>query len=253
MAEARAAVREMVATLDDRWTRLISAEELALTAGRYIDAGSADASDGVELLTADTTGGRKLALLRVARISKGTPGRVRAALAGLSTPPDELWIDLRGNLGGSFSAAVEIAGIFLAREQRIVAVRRRNGPLEVFNALEDGNTEMPLHLLVDRNTASAAEVLVGALRDNDRADLRGERTYGKGVIQTVVKLSDGSALEVTVARYETPSGRSINKSGFEPDVQLSSCAAQLPASESTSRAEAERGLVLSVRESSSAK
>jgi C-terminal processing protease CtpA/Prc len=237
MEQARGAIREMLVDLDDRWTRLISPEELELTSLRYTNGATSDVSDGIELIA---EGG--VVLLRIGRMGARTPERVRAALAGLAAPPAELWLDLRGNLGGSFQAAVGVASLFLSKGQRVVSVRRRVGIPETFDAIEDGPfAVVPLHILVDRNTASAAEVLVGALRDNGRADLRGERTYGKGVIQTVVKLNDGSALEITVARYETPAGRSINQLGFEPDVPLV-CAAQMPVDERTSRTEAQRGL-----------
>lgn len=264
MEDARVAVRELLAALDDRWTRLISPDELALTARRYTDRDAStdadDRSDGVVLLTERGADGRTIALLRIGRMGARTPERVRAALRPLLEQlPSELWLDLRGNLGGSFASAVEVGRLFLRGGQRVVAVRRRAGPVEPFEALEDGPlAQLPLHVLVDRNTASAAEVLAGALRDNDRADLRGERTYGKGVIQTVAKLPDGSALEITVARYETPAGRSINQRGFEPDVPLGAgCAAQVPTpgakpgsaadADSAARAEAERGLACVMR------
>lgn len=238
MEQARGAIREMLVDLDDRWTRLISPEELELTSRRYTNVDTSDTSDGVELI-ADEGG---VVLLRIGLMGARTPERVRTTLAGLAAPPAELWLDLRGNLGGSFQAAVDVASLFLSKGQRIVSVRRRVGPLETFDAIEDGAyASVSLHVLVDRNTASAAEVLAGALRDNARADLRGERTYGKGVIQSVVKLNDGSALEITVARYETPAGRSINQRGFEPDAPLV-CAAQLPVDARTSREEAKRGL-----------
>ncbi|KAG8467023.1 hypothetical protein KFE25_000339 [Diacronema lutheri] len=264
MDEARGAIRELLGELDDRWTRLLTPEELALTARRYTargdDGGGVaddDASDGVVLLRGVRADGRPIALLRIGRMGARTPERVRAALAPLdAAPPAELWVDLRGNLGGSFASAVEVARLFLNSGERIVAVRRRAGPVETFDALDAGPyADLPLRLLVDRNTASAAEVLAGALRDNGRADLLGERTYGKGLIQTVAKLADGSALEITVARYETPAGRLVDQRGFEPDVPLDSeCSARVVGGGGSAaaasggnvvaaaRAEAERGL-----------
>ena len=80
------------------------------------------------------------------------------------------------------------------------------------------NADVPLILLVDRNTASAAEVFTAALQENARALVVGEKTYGKGLVQTIARLQDGSALVVTVARYETPLGRDINRVGIQPDV-----------------------------------
>ena len=101
----------------------------------------------------------------------------------------------------------------------IVNIADSNGVRDVFDA--PGSPLLPpstpLTLLVNRGTASAAEVLSGALQDNGRALLLGERTFGKGVIQTTVELSDGSGVNVTVAKYQTPSGRDIHQVGIQPD------------------------------------
>mmetsp|Transcript_405 Transcript_405/g.760 ORF Transcript_405/g.760 Transcript_405/m.760 type:complete len:122 (+) Transcript_405:49-414(+) len=81
--------------------------------------------------------------------------------------------------------------------------------------------DVPLVLLVDKNTASAAEVFAAALQDNGRAQIVGEQTYGKGLVQTIARLQDGSALVVTVATYKTPLDRNINQIGIQPDVRVS--------------------------------
>mmetsp|Transcript_22719 Transcript_22719/g.66964 ORF Transcript_22719/g.66964 Transcript_22719/m.66964 type:complete len:239 (-) Transcript_22719:20-736(-) len=229
----------MLGTLDDRWTRLLDADELVRTQERFKESPGTDTQDGLTLSRAKTPSGRRIVVLRLPRISANSPARVRAALAGADTF-DELVIDLRGNLGGNFNSAVDIAGLFLARDDQIVSVRRRAGVSETFAAVEDGPfAEVPLRVLVDRNTASASEVLAAALQENGRAKLVGESTYGKGLVQTIAKLRDGSALEITIARYETPSGRNINRSGLKPDVLSDGCAAKLP---DTSNKEAERGV-----------
>ena len=104
----------------------------------------------------------------------------------------------------------------------IVLIADSNGVRDVFET--DGVSiapDAPLTLLVDKGTASASEVLAGALRDNKRAAILGDtETFGKGLIQTVVPLTDGSAVSVTVARYQTPSGADINKVGIRPDASL---------------------------------
>ena len=105
----------------------------------------------------------------------------------------------------------------------IVLIADSDGIRDVYEAqgaekLVDGTT--PLTVLVNRGTASASEVLAGALKDNKRARLVGENTFGKGLIQTLIELSDGSAVAVTVAKYQTPGGVDINKVGIAPDVRI---------------------------------
>jgi C-terminal peptidase prc len=129
-------------------------------------------------------------------------------------------LDLRGNGGGSFPAAVDVARQLLPPRSVVVNIADSNGVRDVFDSPGEPllAATTPLALLVDGGTASAAEVLAGALRDNGRAALLGERTYGKGIIQTTVALSDGSAVNVTLARYQTPSGADIQRIGIAPDA-----------------------------------
>jgi carboxyl-terminal processing protease len=96
----------------------------------------------------------------------------------------------------------------------------RGAPAERLDAEPGGDTTTPLVVLVDGGTASAAEVVAGSLRDRDRAVIVGSRTFGKGSVQEPVRLADGSAIEVTVGRYRTPSGRSLDGSGITPDVAV---------------------------------
>lgn len=130
-------------------------------------------------------------------------------------------IDLRSNGGGNFPASVEVARMFLNKGV-IVYIADSAGVRDVVEA--EGKAllpgKKPLTVLVNSGTASAAEVLAGALRDNNRALILGERTFGKGLIQTTVPLSDGSAVNVTVAKYQTPSGIDIHKVGIFPDGKL---------------------------------
>ncbi len=124
----------------------------------------------------------------------------------------ELVLDLRGNGGGFMGEAVNIADEFLDENKLIVYTQGKNSPKEEFRARRDGLFEQgKLVVLVDELTASASEVLTGALQDWDRATIIGRRTFGKGLVQKQYSLSDGSAIRLTVARYYTPIGRSIQR------------------------------------------
>jgi carboxyl-terminal processing protease len=100
----------------------------------------------------------------------------------------------------------------------IVYTVNRQGVLENFEANHQALTSAPLAVLVNAGTASASEILAGALQDNDRAVIVGEKTFGKGLIQSLFELPDGSGLAVTVAKYETPDHRDIHKKGIEPQI-----------------------------------
>jgi carboxyl-terminal processing protease len=128
-------------------------------------------------------------------------------------------LDLRSNPGGLLQAGIEIARLWLDKGTVVYTVNR-NGIQDSFSAAGHALTHDPLVLLVNQGTASASEILAGALQDNDRAKLVGEKTFGKGLIQSLFNLSDGSGLAVTIAKYETPKHRDINKLGITPDVRV---------------------------------
>lgn len=131
----------------------------------------------------------------------------------------QLIIDLRGNTGGIMEAAIEITQQFLKKDQLIVYTKGRTQPKNEFKAKGNGAFETGnLVILIDETTASASEILAGAIQDNDRGTIIGRRSFGKGLVQEPVSFSDGSGMRLTVARYYTPSGRSIQKpynDGFE--------------------------------------
>ena len=126
-------------------------------------------------------------------------------------------LDLRDNPGGLLDEAVSVASVFLDGGP-VVSYERRGAKPRTLDAFEGGDTATPLVVLVNPSTASAAEVVAGALQDRNRAVVVGTRTYGKGSVQEPSTLSDGSALELTVGRYLTPSGRALDGVGIEPDV-----------------------------------
>jgi carboxyl-terminal processing protease len=125
---------------------------------------------------------------------------------------EKLILDLRGNTGGFLDAAINIADEFLVSQQLIVYTDGRKRPRNFAFARRQGGFEtQPLVILIDEWSASASEIVAGAVQDNDRGLIIGRRSFGKGLVQEQVQLGDGSALRLTVARYYTPSGRSIQK------------------------------------------
>ncbi|MGH8970399.1 MAG: S41 family peptidase, partial [Actinomycetes bacterium] len=128
-----------------------------------------------------------------------------------------LVLDLRDNPGGLLDEAVDVASVFLDGGP-VVSYDTRGKPQKTLEAYAGGDLTTPLVVLVNPATASAAEVVTAALQDRNRAVVVGARTYGKGSVQEPSRLSDGSALELTVGRYVTPAGRSLDGVGVEPDV-----------------------------------
>ena len=131
-----------------------------------------------------------------------------------------LILDLRGNSGGLFQNAILISDLFL-KKGTIVQVIARKNKKNVYSASSDGCIyENPLAVLIDEDTASASEILSAALRDNNRAILIGTKTFGKGLVQKVFSLPNETGMNLTIARYLTPSGNDINKKGIEPDYTV---------------------------------
>ena len=128
-------------------------------------------------------------------------------------------LDLRSNPGGLLYASIEIARM-LMNQGDIVSTVDRRGELDRQQANNRALTEKPMVVLVDGGSASASEILSGALQDNNRAVLVGTKTFGKGLVQSVRGVGNGSGLAVTIAKYFTPSGRDINHEGIEPDISI---------------------------------
>lgn len=128
-------------------------------------------------------------------------------------------LDLRSNPGGLLYSSIEIARMWLD-SGKIVSTVDRIGETDVQRANRRALTDKPLVVLVDGGSASASEIVSGALQDNKRAVIVGSKTFGKGLVQSVRRLGDGSGLAVTIAKYFTPSGRDINHAGIAPDITL---------------------------------
>ncbi|MEK2647149.1 S41 family peptidase [Bdellovibrio sp. BCCA] len=132
-----------------------------------------------------------------------------------------LLIDLRRNPGGLLDQAVKVSDMFLKEGTIVSTIGRNKNDKEVAVATKKGQyTNFPIVILVNEYTASASEIVSGALQDNKRALIVGQRTFGKGSVQSVIKLGDGSGLKLTVARYYTPSGVSIQAEGIHPDIEI---------------------------------
>ena len=167
------------------------------------------------------SGSHTLGYLRITQFSDGVPEQVKEALTELQNKDIEgLVLDLRNNSGGLVSAGLAVADDFLSGDA-IVETRNREGINDTIQASLQTVYDGPMVTLVNGGTASASEILAGALQDNERATLLGGQTFGKGLIQTLTNLSDGSGLAVTVAGYVTPSGRDIQGEGIAPDRGLS--------------------------------
>nr|XP_023921339.1 carboxyl-terminal-processing peptidase 2, chloroplastic-like [Quercus suber] len=165
---------------------------------------------------------RRVGYIKLTSFNQNASGAVKEAIDTLrSNSVNAFVLDLRDNSGGLFPEGIEIAKIWLDKGV-IVYICDSRGVRDIYDT--DGSNAIaasePLAVLVNKGTASASEILAGALKDNKRAVLFGEPTYGKGKIQSVFELSDGSGLAVTVARYETPAHTDIDKVGVIPDHPL---------------------------------
>jgi carboxyl-terminal processing protease len=160
----------------------------------------------------------KVGYIRLTQFSAQAGQEMRDAITQLEEQKVPGYIlDLRSNPGGLLYSSIEIARMWI-EDGRIVSTVDRRGETERQIANHRALTEKPLTVLVDGGSASASEILSGALQDNHRAVIVGTKTFGKGLVQSVRGLGDGSGLAVTIAKYLTPSGRDINKHGIDPDV-----------------------------------
>ena len=163
--------------------------------------------------------------LRISQFSETTGPDTLAAIRALENESGGklrgLVLDLRNNPGGVLDAAVEVSDAFL-EDGTIVSAEGRSAESRFRMEAMEGDLARgaPIAVLVNEGSASAAEIVAGALRDNGRAKLLGQKTFGKGSVQTVLPLEDGQALKLTTSRYFTPSGVSIHERGIEPDVPL---------------------------------
>ncbi|MDJ1169957.1 S41 family peptidase [Roseofilum sp. BLCC_M154] len=163
--------------------------------------------------------GKDIGYIRLTQFSAPAAEEMREAIEDLEDQGVSGYIlDLRSNPGGLLYSSVAIARMWLPGREAIVSTVDRQGETERQRANSRPLTDKPLVVLVDGGSASASEILSGALQDNERAVIVGTQTFGKGLVQSVQPLAHGSGLAVTIAKYLTPNGRDINKLGIEPDI-----------------------------------
>jgi carboxyl-terminal processing protease len=177
------------------------------------------ASIEVPTVSSEMKGG--IAYIRITQFAEDTESELAPVILGLAgSGATGIVLDLRGNPGGLLDAVVDVASHFIP-EGVVVQVRDNQGRISTREAVtNEATTGLPMVVLVDADSASGSEVLAGALQDHDRALVAGNVTFGKGSVDVMRRLSDGSGLYITTARWLTPDGRLIEGLGIEPDVRL---------------------------------
>jgi carboxyl-terminal processing protease len=168
----------------------------------------------------ERAGGRPVGYARLATFTRGSHAALNGKVAKLyERGAQGLVLDLRGNGGGLLGEAVLNASVFVPRGDVVVKTQGRRQPTRVYRAFGGAVKRRPTVVLIDRDTASAAEILASALADHGLATVVGIRSFGKGVFQQVIRLDNGGALDLTVGEYLTPKGTSLAGKGIEPDVR----------------------------------
>ena len=158
----------------------------------------------------------KVVYIQISSISSQVASDVAVALVKFPHSKG-IVLDLRDNPGGLLNVAVDVASLFLTKGT-IVSYARKNDSEVVLESTKKKSDSAPMTVLINRSTASAAEVIAGALQDRNRAVILGEKSYGKGTVQEIIDLTGGSKLEITIGKYRTPSGKVIDQVGIAPDL-----------------------------------
>jgi carboxyl-terminal processing protease len=173
-----------------------------------------------------SSAGKRVGLLTIPSFSTETVKEMVDRMNSLSDVGklDAIAIDIRGNVGGFMKAGIDAANLFLPARARIIAEVDRSGAIKGYDSDGIGaETSLPLYLLVDGRTASAAEIFAAALQDNQRGIVVGSKTFGKGRIQNLQALENGGGVAITRARYITPKGRDLHGVGIIPNKESSQC------------------------------
>ena len=131
-----------------------------------------------------------------------------------------LIIDLRDDGGGLLTTCTNMLSRLVAKDKMLVYTKDKKGKKEEFKSDSGKTVDVPMVVLVNGNTASASEIMTGCLKDYKKATVVGTTTYGKGIVQTILPLTDGSAFKFTIAKYYTPKGTDIHEKGIKPDVEV---------------------------------
>jgi carboxyl-terminal processing protease len=166
-------------------------------------------------------GQKRVGYIRLREFSAHAGDQMRKAIRDLNSKgADSYVLDLRGNPGGLLQASIEIARMWMDNGSIVRTVDREGVSDETFKANRTALTNLPLAVLIDGNSASASEILTGALKDNKRAVVIGSQSFGKALVQSVHELADGSGVAITIAHYYTPQGTDINHKGITPDIKV---------------------------------
>lgn len=180
--------------------------------------------DVIEIKSVKHTMYNDIGYIRISNFQETTADELEVVLKEIEEKKASLKgivLDLRNNPGGLLSQSIAISDAFLKLGMIVSSKGRTKSSERIAEARDDGNEpECPMIVLINGGTASAAEIVSGALRDNKRAILLGTQTFGKGSVQTIVPLEDGSALKLTIAKYYTPDGESIQAKGIKPDIVI---------------------------------
>ena len=241
-----AAVEDM--TIDEAVARIKGPEGSEVSVG--IERAGVEMSFAIERETIDIPNVRvsmtdsNLAYVRLLGFSRGAGDQVRDEVkASIEEGAEGVVLDMRDNGGGLFTEAIDVASVFI-EDGEIVTYRERSEKDVVYEAKGEAYEEIPMVVLVNEGTASASEIVAGALQDSDRAIVVGTTTFGKGSVQEVIPLLDASAVKLTTAAYLTPAGRNINGKGIDPDVKVDA----EPVVQRQRAVEILRGVVLSVND-----
>jgi len=226
---------DVIINVDDRSTENMSVEQVVkiirgpkdstvkLTIWRQGEEGSLELTITRGIIKIDSVRYRMIGdigYMEIRQFGDDTVGLASAGLAELAgQSPKALIIDLRNNPGGYLDAVPPIAGMFIPPSVVTVEKFRSGQEQEVRSSAVPSQPKLPLYVLVNSGSASAAEILAGCLQDYQRATLVGEKTFGKGSVQDIISLKQG-ALRLTIAEWLTPNKREINKVGIEPDVKV---------------------------------
>ncbi len=162
-----------------------------------------------------------IAVLKISKFGDDTfQGVISASNEILAKGAGKIILDLRNNPGGYLNSAVDIAGVFIPAGKIVTIEKFSDRQKEYLTKGDNKLGNMPMVILANEGSASAAEILAGALRDDRQIKIIGEKTYGKGSVQEVQELKDNSSVKITVAEWLTPSGKNINKEGLKPDIEV---------------------------------
>ena len=163
----------------------------------------------------------KIGYIKISQFQEQTASDLSAAIKKLETDKvNSMVLDLRNNPGGLLNSAIDVTSKFIPKGKLVVYTKTRSGEKSEFLTEGDSNFSAPMIVLVNQGSASASEIVAGALKDWNRAVILGTQTFGKGSVQTVIPLSDGAGLRLTTAKYYTPKGISIQNTGITPDIVL---------------------------------